>query len=155
MEWPWHKLKRLEGLEEQVAQQQRVITELKAENERLKGERGRGVERERSFHLVSHLFNFGIRGAQPVCLVEKRERATPVAPGPLDIGEKKDVVKVAGVFVDELRRDLVGFAQTAGVVVSLRSPAQGLCIARVLLEQLIEMLQRVSEAPFSQIEPGE
>src|SRR5207302_8361835 len=80
------------------------------------GERGRGVERERPFHLVSHLFNFGIRGAQPVCVVEKRERAAPVAPGPLDIGEKKDVVKVAGVFVDELRRDLVGFAQTAGVV---------------------------------------
>jgi len=36
VEWPWHKLKRLESLEEQVAQQQRVITELKAENERLR-----------------------------------------------------------------------------------------------------------------------
>src|SRR5207247_10817410 len=112
-------------------------------------------QRERPCPLVSRSFNCGIRGARSVRPVEKRERAAPVAPGPLDIGKKKDVVKVVGVLVDELRRYLVGFAQPARVVVSLRSPAQGLRIARVLFEQFIEMFQRVSEAPLSQIEPGE
>src|SRR5439155_27294446 len=82
------------------------------------------------------------------------EGAVSVTASPLDVGQQEDV-EVVGVFVDELRRDFIRLAETALVVVDLRLAVQGLRIARVLLKQLIELLQRVWEAPLSQVEPGE